>query len=65
MISRALFIMVAESMVIFAPMFQVGWLRASATVAAWIRSAVHSRNGPPEAVMTTRRTSAMSQPARH
>ena len=31
MISRALFISVAESMVIFGPMSQVGWARASAT----------------------------------
>ena len=32
MISRALFIIVAESIVIFWPIFQVGWSRASATV---------------------------------
>ena len=32
MISRALFISVAESTVIFGPIFQVGWARASLTV---------------------------------
>ena len=43
MTSRPLFISVAESMVFFTPICQVGWASASATVAAAICSAVRSR----------------------
>ncbi len=58
MISRALFIMVAESIVILGPMVQVGWRRASAIVTCLSCSAVWLRNGPPLAVSTTRCTSS-------
>ncbi len=62
MISKALLSIVAESMVIFAPMFQLGCFNASATVAFSICSRVHWRNGPPEAVIIRRRTFARSSP---
>ncbi len=55
-ISKALFSIVAESIVIFAPILQFGCLRASAAVADAIRSAGHVRKGPPEAVMSRRST---------
>ena len=42
--------MEAESMVIFAPMFQVGWPNACSTVAVRMRSLSQVRKGPPEAV---------------
>ena len=54
---------VAESMVIFGPIFQVGWLSASSTVAAWMRARSQSRNGPPLAVMRISRTSCGPRPA--
>ncbi len=60
MISRALFINVAESTVIFGPIAQVGWARASATVTWASCSGENVRNGPPLAVSTTRRTSSRS-----
>ena len=56
MISRALFISVAESMVIFRPMDQVGWARASSTVMAAKSFCLSLKKGPPEAVRMTRRT---------
>ena len=65
MTSRPLFISVAESTVILRPMRQVGWARASAGRTSSRRSAGHSRNGPPEAVSTSRRTSADGRPWRH
>src|ERR1700757_2248203 len=57
MISKPLFIMVAESMVMRLPIFQLGWARACAvvTLESWARGVL--RKGPPEAVRTTRRTS--------
>jgi len=55
MTSNALFISVAESMVILRPICQVGWLRASDTPACSIRSMGQSRKGPPEAVRVIRR----------
>ena len=56
--SRPLFINVDESMVIFGPIDQVGWLSASSRV-TWARSALERpRNGPPEAVSSSRDTSA-------
>ena len=57
-ISSPLLKRVAESIEIFWPMFQVGCLSAWAGVAAAICSRVHCRNGPPEAVSTSRRTVA-------
>ena len=50
MISRPLLNMLAESTVIFAPMFQFGCFSASAGVAFSMRSFSHFRKGPPEAV---------------
>jgi hypothetical protein len=47
MTSRALFIMVAESMVILAPMAQLGCLRAWAGVAAASFSGARCETGPP------------------
>ena len=57
MISRPLFIIVAESIVIFGPIFQVGCARASSTVIASKVERSRSRNGPPDAVRTSRATS--------
>ena len=57
MTSRPLFIIVAESIVIFGPIFHVGWRSASSTVIAENVSKGRVRNGPPEAVRTRRRTS--------
>ena len=54
MSSRPLFIMVAESTEIFAPMSQVGCATASAGVARAIAARSQVRNGPPEAVRITR-----------
>ena len=48
--SRPLFIRVAESMVILAPMFQLGCLRASALVLPRSSSVFIPKNGPPDAV---------------
>ena len=48
--SRPLFIMVAESMEILAPIVQTGCLSAFSGVAARISSMLAVRNGPPEAV---------------
>ena len=50
MTSRPLFASVAESIVIFAPMLQVGWRRACCGVIAANSAAGRSRNGPPDAV---------------
>ena len=63
MTSSPLFIKVAESMVILAPMVQLGWRSASAGVTADIRSAGRWRSGPPEAVRMRRRTSSRLWPA--
>ena len=50
--------MVAESMVIFGPIDQLGCLSACSSVAARIASRVQVRNGPPEAVRMMRLTSS-------
>ena len=55
--SSALFASVALSMVILRPIVHVGCLSASASVACSSWSSLHPRNGPPEAVRITRRTS--------
>ncbi len=60
MISSPLFIIVAESMVIFGPIDQLGCLSACSRVAPRIASMGQSRNGPPEAVRMIRRTSSRS-----
>src|SRR5262245_40277523 len=62
MSSSPLFIKVAESIVTFAPIDQFGCLSACSTVAALITSALAVRNGPPEAVRITRRTSSRRLP---
>ena len=64
-ISKALFIKVAESTVTFGPMFQVGWARASAKVALASLSGWQSRKAPPLAVKSSRSTSAFLLPSRH
>ena len=56
---------VAESMVILAPMRQVGWASASSGVARATRSGRASRKGPPDAVRISFRTAAGSSPTRH
>ena len=58
MTSSPLFIIVAESIVIFGPIFHVGCRRASSTVIAGNVAKSRVRNGPPEAVRTRRFTSA-------
>ena len=50
--SSPLFIIVAESMVFFVPIRQVGWARAAARSARSIASRGVRQNGPPEAVST-------------
>ncbi len=54
-ISRPLFIIVAESMVIFGPMRQRGWASASSTVTVLKSRAGSAPKGPPEAVRIRRR----------
>ena len=51
MSSSPLFIRLALSTEIFGPMLHFGCASASARVALAMRSALHSRNGPPEAVI--------------
>jgi hypothetical protein len=53
MTSRPLFISVEESTVIFGPMLQVGWARASSMVTSARSAAARPRNGPPLAVSTS------------
>ena len=66
MISSPLFMSVAQSMVIFAPIFQLGWRRASALVTDASSSRLFPKNGPPEQVRISRLTSRWSrQPIRH
>ena len=50
MTSSPLFIMVAESIEILAPIDQTGWRRAASGVALAISSRLAVRNGPPDAV---------------
>mmetsp|Transcript_6701 Transcript_6701/g.19622 ORF Transcript_6701/g.19622 Transcript_6701/m.19622 type:complete len:233 (-) Transcript_6701:318-1016(-) len=50
MTSRPLFMRVAESMVIFLPMSQLGCFKASETLAVFSLSTSQSLNAPPEAV---------------
>ena len=58
MTSSPLFIIEAESMVIFWPMLQFGCFSACASVACSMSAAAQVRNGPPEAVMMTRTSSS-------
>ena len=63
--SRPLFIMVAESMVILGPMFQVGWASASSRVIREKVSRGRFLKGPPEAVRRSLFTSSLPRPSRH
>ena len=54
MSSSALFISVAESMVTFGPMDQLGWASACFGVTPAMSVRLHDRNGPPEAVRQMR-----------
>lgn len=72
MTSSPLFIIVAESTVILAPMSQLGWVVAflrtvsgSALLSASSSSAVKSRKAPPDAVRMTRRSEPGGTPCRH
>ena len=66
MTSRPLFIRVAESMVILAPMSQLGWRRAWAGVMWRSSSLVLPKKGPPEAVRISFFKAPFSgQPWRH
>ncbi len=58
MTSSPLFISVAESMVIFAPMDQLGWFRACSRVTVDRKARSRPRNGPPDAVRMIRRTAS-------
>src|SRR3569833_430752 len=58
MTSRPLFIIDAESMVIFRPMLQFGCFKACSSVACSISAGAQVRNGPPDAVMMTRASSS-------
>ena len=62
--SNALFISVAESIVIFLPIFQVGCWSARSGVTASISSKGVVRKGPPEAVINNLRIS-LSSPRKH
>ena len=57
--------MVAESMVIFAPMFQLGCCRARSLPADSMRSRDQVRNGPPDAVRWIRASAFPWAPNRH
>src|SRR3954453_213496 len=64
MTSSPLLTRVAELIVMTGPMAQVGWASASSTL-TWARSAfVRPRKGPPDAVTTSLRTSALVPEAR-
>ena len=63
--SRPLFMSEAESMVILAPMSQLGCFRAWALVTASICWAERPRNGPPEAVRMIFSMGFCSSPTRH
>ena len=63
--SSPLFISVAESIVIFGPICQVGCLSASAAVTSSRLSRARPRNGPPDAVRISRRSSLGERPCRH
>ena len=64
MTSKPLFIMLALSMVILAPISQFGCLSAIAGVTSFICSIVKERKGPPEAVRINFST-GLTSPTRH
>ena len=63
--SSALFIKVAEPIVMRGPMLQLGCLSAASGLARSSSSRVALRNGPPLAVRITRRTRSRRSPRRH
>ena len=63
--SKPLFIIEAESMVILAPMSQLGCLRACSRVACWSCSMLQVRKGPPEAVSSIFSIGLFASPAKH
>ncbi len=63
--SSPLFIIVAESMVIFRPIFQFGCFSACATVTVCNRRSGVRRNGPPDAVRMSLSTSSRWLPCKH
>ena len=66
MTSSPLFISVAESTVILAPMVQLGWCSASSRLTRSNSENFLPKNGPPEQVSHSRRTSPQpEQPWRH
>src|SRR4051794_23465598 len=60
--SSPLFMSVAESIVIFPPMAHVGWRSASLTPTSSSSARARPRNGPPEAVITSRSTAPGASP---
>ena len=64
MTSKPLFIIEAESIVIFAPMDQLGWCNACALVTCASCSSENVRKGPPEAVRIIF-SMGLTSPARH
>ncbi len=56
---------VAEFTVTTGPIAQVGWASACSTVTSTSSAAERPRNGPPEAVSTSRATSSSRPPRRH
>ena len=65
MISKPLFIIVAQSMVIFAPIFHVGCFKASSLFILSKSSIGTFLNAPPEAVIINLETSFGSHLDRH
>ena len=63
MTSRPLFMSVAESMVIFPPIAQVGCASASSTVTDCSAARERPRNGPPDAVMVSPVAAPTGRPA--
>ena len=65
MTSNPLFIIVAESMVIFFPISQLGWFKASSMVISTNVLIALALNGPPLPVKIILRTSSNDSPAKH
>src|SRR3989339_450941 len=63
--SSPLFINVAESIVIFFPISQLGCFRASSIVTLFNSLLLLPRNGPPDAVSTTLFTDSLLRPSMH
>ena len=65
MTSSPLFIIVAESMLILAPIDQTGWRKAASGVIVAISSRLVCRKGPPDAVRMMRSTAPRLWVSRH